>query len=103
MQRWIILTLLVACGGAPADSAARDTAVASDGCTSLCSDAGFRDGTETDYGGGLVECVCEGTGAALTQDACTDYCAGFGVDAAHSYLGEDVSPNDKCACDGTGS
>ena len=97
----MLSALLVACGGSASDSA-KGADTATDGCVGLCTGAGFDGGTETDYGGGLVECVCEGSGGALTQDACADYCSAFGVDAANSLLGEDVSPNDKCACDGTG-
>ena len=105
MTPTLLLSFLLACTGGKDDSSAQGGGAtdpaATGACAGLCTDAGFSDGTETDYGNRLIECVCEGTGAALTQDACTAYCAPFGVDAAHSYLGEDVSPNDKCACDGT--
>ena len=102
MRTVILSALLIACGGSATDTAKGGDTASADGCVGLCTGAGFTGGTETDYGGGLVECVCEGTGGAVTQDACTDYCSDFGVDAANSLLGEDVSPNDKCVCDGTG-
>lgn len=98
------LLTLTACSGGPSDSgtgSAAEETDAANACAGLCTDAGFSGGTETDYGGGLVECVCEGSGGAITQDACSAYCSGYDVDAAHSYLSENAAPNDKCVCDGT--
>lgn len=70
---------------------------AAEGCVGLCTSAGFSDGLETDYMNGLVECQCEGTGDALEQEACNEYCADFDVAEDKSYL---TVEGDKCACDG---
>jgi hypothetical protein len=98
-----LLLLLSACsGGTDADSASvTDSGASADGCAGLCTDAGYSNGNEVTYGGELVECTCEGAGAGLAQDACTAYCADFGVDADHSYLSSENGTNDKCVCDGT--
>lgn len=72
------------------------------GCGGLCKGAGFTDGTETDFGKGLVECQCSGTGGDVTKTACESYCSKFGVSAAKSFLSaEPGAKADKCACDGT--
>lgn len=68
-------------------------------CTSLCTDAKFTSGTQTDFGGGLVECVCAGAGVAKT--ACETYCVTFTVSADKALLSMDKIANDKCVCDGT--
>lgn len=94
----LLLTLaLAACGDKDGDSAADEG-----GCAGLCTGAGYTGGTETDYGEGLIECVCDGSGDGIEQDDCSAYCADFSVDAEHSYLSTNAEPNDKCVCDGTG-
>ncbi|MBM4358672.1 MAG: hypothetical protein FJ096_11250 [Deltaproteobacteria bacterium] len=42
-----------------------------------------------------------GTSGAVAKADCEAYCSAFKVPADKSYLGEDVVPHDKCACDGT--
>ncbi len=99
-MRWsFVLVSLLACGG-EGDGSPTDAA---DGCAALCTDAGWSDGVETDFGGGVVECVCEGSGDELAQEDCAAYCDAFGVAAEHAYLSQASSPNDKCVCDGTQS
>ena len=71
-------------------------------CDALCKDADFTSGTETDFGGGLVECQCAGSGSGIEQSSCTAYCAQFDVGASDSLLSTETNPNDKCVCDGTG-
>jgi hypothetical protein len=70
-------------------------------CTSLCTDAKFTSGTQTDFGGGLVECLCAGAGTGVAKAACETYCVAFKVSADNALLGMDNIANDKCACDGT--
>lgn len=72
-----------------------------DGCNGLCTGAKFASGKATDFGGGVVECVCEGTGGSVAKSACEAYCAPLGVPAAKAFLSENKTPNDKCVCDGT--
>jgi hypothetical protein len=103
-RRWMAIAALglgLGCG----DKAGDDSAAAAgggEGCPGLCTGAGFSGGTETDYGGGVIECVCAGSGEGIAQDDCTAYCADFGVGADRSFVSGDVSPGDKCVCDGTG-
>lgn len=94
----LITLLLFACGDKDDDSAAGVEGA----CPSLCVDAGFSGGTETDYGDNLIECQCDGAGGAVTQAACTDYCDDFGVSSDRAYLTSEYNPDDKCVCDGTG-
>ncbi len=70
-------------------------------CDNLCKDANFTSGDETDFGGGLVECLCAGSGDGLKKSSCETYCDQFGVSEDDSLLGMDNTANDKCACDGT--
>ncbi len=107
MYRFALCFLLAACAGKKDDTAAEtDTDLVgtaelpADGCAGLCQTGGFTGGEEKVYGE-LVECVCEGSGTGLAQADCTAYCADQGVDAEFAYLGQDVSANDKCVCDGT--
>jgi len=72
-----------------------------DGCNGLCTASKFASGKATDFGGGVVECVCEGTGGTVAKTACEAYCAPLGVPAAKSFVSENKAPNDKCVCDGT--
>lgn len=72
-----------------------------DGCNGLCTSSKFASGKATDFGGGVVECVCEGTGGNVAKAACEAYCAPLGVPAAKSFVSENKAPNDKCVCDGT--
>lgn len=71
------------------------------GCEGLCVDSGFTSGNEMDFGGGLIECFCDGTGGAISQEDCSAYCAEFGVSPENSILSQTNVPNDKCVCDGT--
>lgn len=66
-------------------------------CSQLCASGGFSGGKQTDFGGGLVECQCAGTGSGIQKTACETYCSAFNVSPANSLL----SGTDKCACDGT--
>lgn len=113
MYRFALCFLLAACGGKDSDTGSTDTDTdaadtdggdtdAADACSALCATGGFTGGHENVYGE-LVECVCEGSGTGLAQDDCTAYCADLGVAEEFAYLGEDASPNDKCACDGNAS
>ncbi len=97
----LVLGVLLACGDKEADDSAAG-GVGGEGCAGLCAGAGFPSGTETDYGGGVIECVCSGEGEGIAQDDCTAYCADFGVGADRSFVSGDVSPGDKCVCDGSG-
>lgn len=72
-----------------------------DGCNGLCTASKFASGKATDFGGGVVECVCEGSGGSVAKPACEAYCAPLGVPAAKSFVSENKAPNDKCVCDGT--
>jgi hypothetical protein len=72
-----------------------------EGCAGLCTGAGFDDGEETDFGGGVVECVCEGSGDGIAEADCDAYCADFDVGPEDALRSENASPNDKCVCDGT--
>lgn len=85
-------------GGGTTGGTGGGTGGDTDGCNGLCEGAGFESGTETDFGGGLVECQCNGDGDVILQDDCTAYCSDFGVSAEDSLLTVD---GDKCACDGT--
>ena len=72
-----------------------------DGCNGLCTASKFASGKATDFGGGVVECVCEGSGGSVAKPACEAYCAPLGVPAGKSFVSENKAPNDKCVCDGT--
>lgn len=74
-----------------------------EGCPGLCVAGGFDDGTEMDFGGGVVECLCDGDGTGISEDDCDDYCAEFDVEPAAALVTTEVTANDKCVCDGTGS
>ena len=79
-----------------------DGSIDVDGCGRLCMAAGFPGGKQTDFGNGLVECQCTGSGGEVTKTACEAYCSPFGVSAAKALLSsEEGQPADKCACDGT--
>lgn len=55
-----------------------------------------------DFGNGVVECLCEGTGGEVAKTACESYCSKFGVGAADSFItAERNAKPDKCVCDGT--
>lgn len=85
-------------GGRPRGDKDDDSAAGTGGaCATLCTDAGWDGGLEEHFSGGIVECTCEGAGAALSQQACTDYCDPHGVPAEYAYL----SGDGKCVCDGT--
>jgi hypothetical protein len=100
----LLLSLALACGTTAdvTDSGDSADSATADGCSGLCVSAGFDDGVETDFGGGVVECQCSGTGGGIAQDACAAYCADFGVAPETSYLSSEFATNDKCVCDGTG-
>lgn len=70
-------------------------------CTNLCVGAGFDSGTEENFGGEVIECLCAGSGTGIAQDDCSDYCSGFDVAPENSFLSTEFSANDKCVCDGT--
>lgn len=70
-------------------------------CAGMCQTAGFDDGTEVDYGAGVIECTCQGEGDGIAEAACDSYCEPHGVDAANALLSTEVTANDKCVCDGT--
>lgn len=72
-----------------------------EGCEALCKGAGFASGDEMDFGGGVIECVCGGSGSGIAQTDCSAYCADFDVAADRSYLSMQSIANDKCVCDGT--
>lgn len=67
-------------------------------CSVLCTDSGFTSGDEMDFGSGVVECLCEGSGDSIAKSKCETYCDQFGVSPENSLLN---SENDKCVCDGT--
>ena len=90
-----------AAGGEAAGGEAAGGSAPAEGCAGLCTQSGFDDGTEMDFGNGLVECSCDGTGGEIMKADCEAYCADFGVDAADSLLSMTNVPNDKCVCDGT--
>lgn len=81
--------------------ASSSTGSAADGCGDLCTGAGYDGGEETDFGGGLVECVCAGDGDGLAKADCETYCATFDVAAEDALLSQQNEPDDKCVCDGT--
>jgi hypothetical protein len=98
--------VFAACGGDDTSATSTATGVTTstggaDACATLCTASKFDGGTATDFMNGLVECVCSGTSGAVAKADCEAYCSAFQVPAEKSYLGEDVVPNDKCACDGT--
>jgi hypothetical protein len=84
-------------GGGAGDSCTSSSCT----CETLCTDASYDSGTETDFGGGLVECQCEGSGDELEKSSCETYCDQFDVSPADSLLSSETNPNDKCVCDGT--
>lgn len=96
-----LLLLLLACATSGSDTS--DTAAAGDAstCAGLCTGAGFPGGEATDFGGGLVECVCDAGSGAIEQADCATYCDQFGVAAEDSILSTSATPDDKCVCDGT--
>jgi len=95
----LLLPILASCG----DKDGGDSAAATGGgaCGSLCAGGGFSGGEEVDYGGGVIECTCAGSGTGLSAEACADYCEPFGVSAEHALLSSEASADDKCVCDGT--
>lgn len=88
---------LAACGDKDSDDSGPTGAA---GCAGLCTDASYSGGTEEDYGD-VIECVCEGSGDGLSQEACAAYCSDFGISAENSLLSTHLEPDDKCVCDGT--
>jgi hypothetical protein len=82
-------------GEAPAGGSAP-----AEGCAGLCTQAGFDDGEEMDFGE-VIECLCSGTGGEIMQIDCETYCADFGIAPEDSFLSMTTVPNDKCVCDGT--
>jgi len=110
MAAWSVCALLFAACGDSADSASGDggatggdSAGGGDGagCTSLCTGSGFASGSQMNFGGGVIECVCSGAGKAIAQADCGAYCADFDVAADKSYLSMQTVQGDKCVCDGT--
>ena len=97
----VFLAVFVAACSSDSSSSGADETGGSASCTSLCTDAGFDDGTEEDFGGGLVECTCSGSGDGIEQADCTTYCEEFDVSAEDSLLSTEETANDKCVCDGT--
>ncbi len=103
----LVLALLFAGFLACSDSKKAGTAgggtctTSSCSCDSLCKDANFTDGDEMDFGGGLVECQCSGSGDGLEKSSCETYCDQFDVSAENSLLSSENSADDKCVCDGT--
>jgi hypothetical protein len=95
----LLIPIFAGCG----DKDGGDSAAAASGgaCGSLCAGGGFSGGEEVDYGGGVIECTCAGSGSGLSAEACADYCEPFGVSAEHALLSSEASSNDKCVCDGT--
>lgn len=93
----ILLVLAAACSnGNTVDDDGGDT-----GCGSMCVDAGFSGGDETDFGGGVIECLCPGSGVGIQQEDCNAYCSNFDVAPQNSFVTDENSPADKCVCDGT--
>lgn len=86
---------------ASADTSTND-AGGGDGCNKLCVDAKFSSGKATQFGMDVLECQCSGTSSVggITKPACETYCAPK-VAPAKAFLSSEVSPNDKCVCDGT--
>jgi|GEM_PF-7082065 len=89
-----------------ADASAADASDASpgttgDSCNGLCTGGGFASGKATDFGGGVIECQCGGSGAGITKSACETYCAAYKVPPAKSFVTTEKATNDKCVCDGT--
>lgn len=91
------LVLLAACS----DDEASKSSGSGDACASLCTGAGFSGGAATDFGKGLVECMCTGAGAGVQKSACESYCSTYKVPAAKALLSKTQVDNDKCVCDGT--
>jgi hypothetical protein len=99
-----LLLTLAACGSG--DSGGKGAAgedAGGAGCGGLCAGAGFSDGEEVDYGGGVVECQCAGAGDGIAADDCASYCADFGVGPDRSFVTSEVGVEDKCVCDGSGA
>ena len=92
---------LAACAPAASTHGGPSGAGSGDGYAQLCTGAGFDDGTATDFGSGLIECVCAGSGQGIAKADCETYCADYDVTAEHALLSEQNSTNDKCVCDGT--
>jgi len=101
----VLLLTLAACGGG-GDSGGKGAAgegAVGVGCAGLCAGAGFSGGDEVDYGGGVVECQCAGSGDGIAADACVSYCADFGVGPDRSFVTSEAGVDDKCVCDGSGA
>lgn len=73
-----------------------------DGCEDLCEAGGFADGRVQTFTSNVVECQCTGAGRGVAKAACEGYCSEFSVRPENALLSTEVSPNDKCVCDGTG-
>ena len=100
-----VLLALVACSSDSASSSSSSSSGSSgasgDACNTLCTGAKFASGKATDFGGGVIECQCEGTGTGVQKTNCETYCAPYKVPAAKALLSSEKTPNDKCVCDGT--
>ncbi len=97
----LVVTALGALSIACAAGAGEGEGEGEDDCTLLCTGAGFDEGTSTDFGGGLVECLCAGDGDGIAEQDCDDYCGIFDVGADKALLSSEASDDDKCVCDGT--
>ena len=71
-------------------------------CETLCTEAAFSGGKATSYGNGLDTCVCSGLGDGLSEAACVDYCAAFGVEAEGAQRTTDADDDDTCTCNAPG-
>ncbi len=93
-------------GDAGAETSTNDAsggdASGGDTCNTLCVAAKFASGKATQFGADVLECQCSGTSSVggITKPACETYCAPK-VAPAKALLSSEVSPNDKCVCDGT--
>jgi len=64
---------LAACAPAASTHGGPSGAGSGDGYAQLCTGAGFDDGTATDFGSGLIECVCAGSGQGIAKAASEMY------------------------------
>lgn len=95
-----VSSVLLACGSD--DAASSSGGATGDACNTLCTGAKFTGGKATDFGGGVIECVCTGTGGTVAKADCETYCGtNYKVAPAKSFVSKQVVDNDKCVCDGT--